>query len=109
MELAQKKCSTYKPGTPPITRKETVELIKEVPGWTLEDGHLKRKFEFDDSEASIEFINEIIVLSKEEGHIPDFALREGKFVEIGLYTYPAGGLTMNDFIMAAKINVKRPE
>jgi len=109
MELAQKKCTTYKPGSPPITRKDTVELLKEVPGWALEDGHLKRTFEFDDSEASIEFINEIIVMSKEEGHIPDLALREGKFVEIGLYTYPAGGLTMNDFIMAAKINGKRPE
>jgi len=31
-------------------------------------------------------------------------LKEGKYVEIGYYTYPAGGLTLNDFIMAAKIN-----
>ncbi|MFA5254818.1 MAG: 4a-hydroxytetrahydrobiopterin dehydratase [Methanoregula sp.] len=109
MELAQQKCSTYKPGTPPITRKDTVELIKEVPGWTLENGHLKRTFEFDDSEASIAFINDLIVMSTEEGHIPDLALREGKFVDVGLYTYPAGGLTLNDFIVAAKINAKRAE
>jgi len=48
-------------------------------------------------------------MSTEEGHIPDLALREGKFVEVGLYTYPAGGLTLNDFIVAAKINAKRAE
>jgi 4a-hydroxytetrahydrobiopterin dehydratase len=107
MELATKKCSTYKPGSPPITRKDTVELLKEVPGWSLVNGHLTRTFEFNDSEASIEFINDVIVLSKEEGHIPDLTLREGKFVEIGLYTYPAGGLTLNDFVMAAKINERR--
>jgi len=109
MELAQKKCSTYKPGSPPITRKDTVELLKEVPGWSLDNGHLTRTFTFEDSEASIAFLNEVIALSTEEGHIPDLALREGKFVDVGYYTYPAGGLTLNDFIMAAKVNEKKPE
>jgi pterin-4a-carbinolamine dehydratase len=28
-------------------------------------------------------------------------------VDVGYYTYPAGGLTLNDFIMAAKINERR--
>jgi 4a-hydroxytetrahydrobiopterin dehydratase len=31
-------------------------------------------------------------------------LKEGKSVEVSFYTYPAGGLTLNDFIMAAKLN-----
>jgi len=104
MELAQKKCSTYKPGSPPITRKDTVELIKEAPGWALTSGHLTRTFTFENSTQSIAFTNEILTLSTEEGHIPDITLKEGKYVEIGYYTYPAGGLTLNDFIMAAKIN-----
>ena len=107
MELAQKKCSTYKPGSPPITRKDTVELLKEVPGWSLDNGHLTRTFEFDDSDTSIEFLNEVLTLAPEEGHLPDLALREGRFVDMGFYTYPAGGLTLNDFIMAAKINERR--
>ena len=46
-------------------------------------------------------------MSAEEGHIPDLAMREGRFVDVGYYTYPAGGLTLNDFIMAAKINERR--
>jgi 4a-hydroxytetrahydrobiopterin dehydratase len=107
MELAQKKCSTYKPGSPPITRKDTVELLKEVPGWSLDNGHLTRTFTFEDSDASIGFLNDVLAMSTEEGHIPDISLREGKFVDVGYYTYPAGGLTLNDFIMAAKINEKQ--
>jgi 4a-hydroxytetrahydrobiopterin dehydratase len=106
MELAQKKCSTYKPGSPPITRKDTFELIKEVPGWALEHGHLTRTFTFENSSQSIGFINEVLTLSTEEGHIPDITMKEGKFVEVWYYTYPAGGLTLSDFIMAAKINAQ---
>jgi 4a-hydroxytetrahydrobiopterin dehydratase len=104
MELAQKKCTTYRPGSPPITRKDTFELLKEVPGWSLQNGHLTRLFTFGDSGKSIAFISDVLTLSTGEGHIPDLSLREGKFVEVGYYTYPAGGLTLNDFIMAAKIN-----
>jgi 4a-hydroxytetrahydrobiopterin dehydratase len=104
MELAQRKCTTYRPGSPPITRKDTFELLREVPGWSLENGHLTRLFSFGDSEKSIAFISEILALSTEEGHLPDISLTEGKFVAVSYYTYPAGGLTLNDFIMAAKIN-----
>ncbi|MFA5330949.1 MAG: 4a-hydroxytetrahydrobiopterin dehydratase [Methanoregula sp.] len=107
MELAQKKCETYKPGAPPLTRKDTVELLKEVSGWSLDNGHLRRSFTFRDSTQSIEFINDTLTMSTEEGHLPDIALREGRFVDVGYYTYPAGGLTLNDFIMAAKINARQ--
>jgi len=104
MELAERKCSTYKPGSPPITRKDIVELLKEVPGWSLDNGHLTRTFVFERPEKSIDFLNTVISMSVEEGHIPDLSLREGKMIDVGYYTYPAGGLTLNDFIMAAKIN-----
>jgi len=33
-------------------------------------------------------------------------MRESRFVTLSWYTYPAGGLTLNDFIMAAKMNAK---
>lgn len=106
MELSETQCSTYKPGSPPLTRKDIFEMLKEVPGWSLENGHLKKMFTFEGSAQSIEFLNEVLTASSQEGHIPDIALKEGRFVEVSYYTYPAGGLTMNDFIMAAKINAQ---
>ena len=93
-------------GSPPLTRKEIFELMGEVPGWSLENGHLIRSFEFDNSGRCAEFFNEVFALSTEEGHIPDICMRESRFVEISYYTYPAGGLTLNDFIMAAKLNAR---
>lgn len=106
MDLAQKKCTTYRVGSPPLTRKEIFELLGEVPGWSVENGHLTRIFELDGSERCVEFFNEVIALSTEEGHIPDVCMKESRFVEITYYTYPAGGLTLNDFIMAAKLNAR---
>ena len=54
----------------------------------------------------IDFFNEVMNLAMQEGHIPDFSMKESKFVTLSFYTYPAGGLTLNDFIMAAKLNAK---
>ncbi len=50
-----------------------------------------------------------MALSSQEGHIPDIFMKESRFVEVLYYTYLAGGLTLNDFIMAAKINILRQE
>jgi 4a-hydroxytetrahydrobiopterin dehydratase len=104
MELAQMKCIAYKAGSPPLTRKETMDLLGQVPGWALQGGHLTRIFTFPDAAACIAFFSEIAGFASGEGHFPDLCMREGRFVEVSYYTYPAGGLTMNDFIMAAKLN-----
>jgi 4a-hydroxytetrahydrobiopterin dehydratase len=91
---------------PPLTRKETIELLKAVPGWSLDNGHLSRTFTFGSSSESLAFINDVMGFSQQEGHLPDVNLREARIVEVSYYTYPAGGLTWNDFIMAAKLNKK---
>jgi len=104
MELAQKKCTTYKAGSPPLTRKETIELLAQVPGWSLNNGHITRTFEQADAASCIAFFNEIAALATEEGHFPDLCMKESRLVEVSFYTYPAGGLTLNDFILAAKLN-----
>src|SRR5512135_801408 len=106
MELAERKCTTYRTGSPPLTRKETSELLGEVPGWSLDNGHLTRTFELGDSGRCIEFFNEVMAISTQEGHIPDIFMKKSRIIEIAYYTYPAGGLTLNDFIMAAKLNTR---
>lgn len=104
MELAQEKCTTYRAGSPPLTRKETLELLGQVPGWSLSNGHLARTFAQADAAACIAFFNDIATLATGEGHIPDVCMKQSKYIEVSLYTYPAGGLTRNDFILAAKLN-----
>jgi 4a-hydroxytetrahydrobiopterin dehydratase len=104
MELAQMKCTPYRTGSPPLIRKEMMEYLGKVPGWLLRDGHLTRTFTFPDAASCIAFISEIAGFAAGEGHFPDLCMKEGRFVEVSFYTYLAGGLTLNDFIMAAKLN-----
>jgi 4a-hydroxytetrahydrobiopterin dehydratase len=104
MDLAQMKCTPYKTGSPPLIRKETLELLGLVQGWSLRDGHLTRTFTFPDAATCLAFIAGIGGFATTEGHFPDLSMKEGKYVDVSFYTYPAGGLTLNDFIMAAKLN-----
>jgi 4a-hydroxytetrahydrobiopterin dehydratase len=104
MDLAQMKCTPYKAGSPPLIRKEMMELLTKVNGWSLKDGHLTRTFTFPDAVTCIAFISEIGGFAAGEGHFPDICMKEGKHVEVSFYTYAAGGLTLNDFVMAAKLN-----
>jgi 4a-hydroxytetrahydrobiopterin dehydratase len=48
-----------------------------------------------------------MTLSAQEGQIPDICIKKSRFIEVSYYTYPAGGLTLNDFIMAARLNTLR--
>lgn len=106
MELAQNKCTTYRAGSPPLTRKEIMDLLAQVPGWSLDNGHLTRTFELESADACITFFTGIMELASQEGHFPDVSMKESRYFEVQFYTYPAGGLTLNDFIMAAKLNAK---
>ena len=106
MELAQNKCTTYRAGSPPLTRKETIELLAQIPGWSLDNGHLARTFELESAGACIAFFSDIMDIATDQGHFPDINMKESKYFEVQFYTYPAGGLTLNDFIMAAKLNAK---
>ncbi len=104
MDLARMQCTPVKPGAPPLIRREILDLAGRVPGWSLTGGHLVRIFTFPDEATCFAFIAEIGTFARKEGHVPDLCLRQGKYVEVSFYTYPSGGLTLNDFIMAAKLN-----
>lgn len=103
MKLSQRKCEPCQVGTPPLTREEALELIKDTPEWTLADSAIEREFEFDDFRGSIAFINRVAEVAEEEGHHPDIFIYYNK-VRLQLSTHKIGGLSQNDFILAAKID-----
>jgi 4a-hydroxytetrahydrobiopterin dehydratase len=106
MELASMSCTPNVRGISPLTRKEVFDLRQEVAGWSLADGHLTRRFAKNDFQECLDFVGEVADLAAREGHFPDIAITEQRYVEISWYTYACGGLTLNDFIMAAKINAR---
>lgn len=103
MKLSQQKCEPCQVGTPPLSREEALELNKDTPEWTLVDGAIEREFEFDDFRGSIAFVNRVAEVAEEEGHHPDIFIYYSK-VRLQLSTHKIGGLSKNDFILAAKID-----
>ena len=110
MDLTKKHCVPCEGGMPPLTSEKEEEMLKLVQhdngGWILlRDGvhRLHRKFKFKDFKSAMEFVNKIADLAEGENHHPDFKIVYNK-VGLDLSTHSIGGLSENDFIMAAKIN-----
>lgn len=81
--------------------KLSAELAEE---WEMRDGKkLRRLFIFQDFRTAMEFVKKIAEIAEQEQHHPDIAIHYNK-VTIELWTHAIGGLSENDFIMAAKID-----
>jgi 4a-hydroxytetrahydrobiopterin dehydratase len=53
--------------------------------------------------AGMHFFNKVAELAEEDGHHPDLHIEGYRNVSIELWTHAIGGLSENDFILAAKI------
>jgi 4a-hydroxytetrahydrobiopterin dehydratase len=103
MLLAEQRCETIRAGTPPLTPAESRELAREVADWTLGPDALEREFKFADFRAAIAFVNRVAEIADREDHHPDIAIAYNK-VRLVLSTHRIGGLSRNDFIVAARID-----
>ncbi|XP_038722158.1 pterin-4-alpha-carbinolamine dehydratase 2, mitochondrial-like [Tripterygium wilfordii] len=92
----------------PMTEEIANELIPKVAGWNLvnEDGTLKlqRSWKVKSFTKGLELFKLVGDVAEAEGHHPDLHLVGWNNVKIEICTHAAGGLTENDFILAAKIN-----
>ncbi|XP_004512034.2 pterin-4-alpha-carbinolamine dehydratase 2, mitochondrial [Cicer arietinum] len=92
----------------PMTEDAARTLIPQVSEWNLvnEGGSLKlsRSWKVKSFNKGLEFFRLIADLAEAEGHHPDLHLVGWNNVTIEIWTHSAGGLTENDFILAAKIN-----
>ena len=105
-ELTAKKCTACEGDTPPFTKEQIAEHLAAVPEWKLsDDGKLiRRKYKFKDFVTALAFLNKVGVLAEAEGHHPDLHLTGYKNAMVELSTHAIGGLSANDFIVAAKID-----
>ena len=104
MDLTAKKCVACEGGVPPLSGALLEPYLKEVTGWEVVDGKKIRKvFTFPDFKSALAFVNKVGDIAESEGHHPDIQFGWGKVV-IELTTHAIGGLSENDFILAAKID-----
>lgn len=105
MDLVQKKCVACEGGTVPLNKIEAEVLLKQLSVWTLSGDAkwLSKEFKFKDFKEALAFTNAVGEIAESEGHHPDIQLSWGKVV-VELTTHAIGGLSENDFIVAAKID-----
>jgi len=105
-DLSSKRCIPCEGGIPPLEPEALDSLLQTVPGWSLaEDGRrIRRDWTVRNFDAGLRFLNQVGALAEDEGHHPDLHLEGYRKVAIELTTHAVGGLTENDFILAAKIN-----
>ena len=114
-ELVAKKCQPCEGGVPPCTREEADAQLKRLSGWRLtHDGQrIRKEWTVKNFMAGIDFFNRVAEIAEDDGHHPDLHLEGYRNVAIELWTHAIGGLSENDFILAAKIDqtpleVKKP-
>ena len=104
MDWTARRCLPCEGGVPPLAAGRAAELLPTLDGWELREGRLHRHFRFRDFAAAMRFVDGLAALAEMEGHHPDFSLHDWNRVDVSLWTHAAGGLSENDFILAAKID-----
>lgn len=108
MELAKKKCVPCEGGVKPLSGKILMDYLEkygeELDGWDLIEGKkIVRDFKFDNFTSALKFVNSVGKIADKENHHPDICFGWGR-ARFEIMTHAIGGLSENDFILAAKIN-----
>ena len=105
-DLAAERCIPCEQGTPPLSLEQARALLPELDGrWKLAQGGrvLTRQIAFKTFERAMAFLNRLAEIAEREGHHPDFCLKGWNQVSLSLSTHAIGGLSRNDFVLAAKL------
>ncbi|HEV8580182.1 MAG TPA: 4a-hydroxytetrahydrobiopterin dehydratase [Thermoanaerobaculia bacterium] len=102
-DLAQKSCTPCEEGGSALKGEALMKLYGQLQnGWTMpNEHHLEKEYRFKDFREALDFVNRLGEVAEREGHHPDIFLTWGK-VKVTLWTHSMGGLSENDFILAAK-------
>lgn len=105
-ELTKKHCVSCETGTRALASDQVREMLPSVSEWKLTpDGkRIRREWRVRDFMTALEFFQRIAAIAEEEDHHPDLHLSGYRNVAIEIWTHAVGGLTENDFILAAKID-----
>uniref|UniRef100_A0A7C2JZ38 4a-hydroxytetrahydrobiopterin dehydratase n=1 Tax=Schlesneria paludicola TaxID=360056 RepID=A0A7C2JZ38_9PLAN len=105
-ELRTKKCVPCEGGVPKLTPDEAANLCQTVSGWNVVHNgeRIRKEWVVKNFLAGMAFFQKVAQVAEAEGHHPDLHLVGYRNVAIEIWTHAIGGLSENDFILAAKID-----
>jgi len=103
-DLSSKHCTSLPAGSPALAGAEVDALLLLLDEWAVVDGRrLTRTWTFPDFATALVFVNRVGAIAEGEDHHPDIAFGWGR-VSVQTWTHTVGGLSENDFILAARID-----
>jgi 4a-hydroxytetrahydrobiopterin dehydratase len=104
-DLFSRRCAECTADTPRLGTDEVKRLLPQVEGYALEpDGNgIARSYKFKNYHQTMAFVNAVAWIAHREDHHPDLEVSYSS-VRVRYSTHATGGISMNDFICAAKVN-----
>tara|TARA_Y100001970_G_scaffold69243_1_gene88324 strand:- start:3265 stop:3603 length:339 start_codon:yes stop_codon:yes gene_type:complete len=103
--LSEGKCEPCEGNVPKLNKSQIDEYLSKLENWSLNDQQemIFRKFKFPTFQKALDFTNKVGQIAENEGHHPDISLGWG-YCLILIHTHAIKGLSVNDFILASKID-----
>ncbi len=105
-KLLQLQCQPLEGGKP-MSEAEFASYLREVRGWTLHDGAIEKTHRFANFHETMAFMNALAWICHMQDHHPDVTLGYDRCV-VRFNTHSVGGISINDFICAAKVDALLP-
>lgn len=104
--LIQKHCVPCEGGMPPLDHEYVQKYAAQVPDWKVsgDEKNITREFVFKDFTEVMKFLNAVADIANAEDHHPNVYIYDFNKIRFELTTHAMGGLSENDFILAAKID-----
>jgi 4a-hydroxytetrahydrobiopterin dehydratase len=104
--LVDRSCKPCEGGVQPLDKARAEELLQQLEGWLMDDAGkaIYRKWSCKNFVAAMALLQQIGDLAEREQHHPDLHLTGYRKLRVELTTHAIGGLSENDFIVAAKID-----
>jgi 4a-hydroxytetrahydrobiopterin dehydratase len=105
-DLLLRRCVPCEGGVPRLGPEKISEMLPALPEWQLTgDGQrLRREWRVKDFMVGLDFFQRIGQIAEQEDHHPDLHLVGYRNVTVEIWTHALGGLSENDFILAAKVS-----
>jgi 4a-hydroxytetrahydrobiopterin dehydratase len=86
-----------------MTAGEIARHLVDAPSWALVDGAIQKRYDFADYHRTMAFVNAVAWVAHAEDHHPDLLVGYNRCT-VRFNTHSVGGISVNDFICAAKVD-----
>jgi len=104
-DLTQQHCEACEGGVAPMTKEKITAALRSFEGWSVNENNtiLSKRFAFKGFYRTMAFVNAIAWIANRENHHPDMEVGYN-YCNVRYSTHAINGLSMNDFICAAKVD-----